>query len=167
MVTCRSKLVKIVQIGNPRWPQWPPSLKSILTASETKSKLTQNLISASSGTAKQFPEPRSTMDYQCDQWCVWPKMYWSKIACVVLCLSRKTISVPWFGRNYLYGGRAENSNKQPKTPSNPIAKVESRDLWRQPTKFAIAAILNFVSTSNFISILFSFYLQAKHDSFCA
>ena len=29
--------------------------------------------------------------------------------------------------------------------------VESRDSWRQPTKFVIA-ILNFVSTSNFISI---------------
>ena len=32
--------------------------------------------------------------------------------------------------------------------------VESRDLWRQPTKFAIAAIMNFVFTSNFISIRF-------------
>ena len=30
--------------------------------------------------------------------------------------------------------------------------IESRDLWCQPTKFAIMAILNFVSTSNFISI---------------
>ena len=37
-------------------------------------------------------------------------------------------------------------------PSIPIARGESRDLWRQPTKFASAAILNFVSTSNFIAI---------------
>ena len=54
------------------------------------------------------------------------------------------------------------ATKQPKTPSIPIARVESRDLWRQPTKFATVAILNFVSTSNFC-----FYLQAKHDSFFA
>ena len=36
------------------------------------------------------------------------------------------------------------ATKQSITPSIPIAGVESRDLWRQPTKFAIAAILNFV-----------------------
>ena len=28
-VTCRSKIAKIVPIGNPRWPPWPPSWKSI------------------------------------------------------------------------------------------------------------------------------------------
>ena len=28
-VTCRSKIAKIVSIGNPRWPSWPPSWKSI------------------------------------------------------------------------------------------------------------------------------------------
>ena len=33
-----------------------------------------------------------------------------------------------------------------------MQRVESRDLWCQPTKFAIAAILKFVSSSNFISI---------------
>ena len=42
--------------------------------------------------------------------------------------------------------------KQPITPSIPIARVALRDLWRQSTTFAIPAILNFVSTSNFISI---------------
>ena len=31
--------------------------------------------------------------------------------------------------------------------------VESRDLWCQPAIFANVAILNFVSSSNFISIL--------------
>ena len=28
-VTCRSKIAKIMPIGNPRWPPWPPSWKSI------------------------------------------------------------------------------------------------------------------------------------------
>ena len=28
-VTCRSEIAKIVPIGNPRWPTWPPSLNSI------------------------------------------------------------------------------------------------------------------------------------------
>ena len=33
-----------------------------------------------------------------------------------------------------------------------MQRVESRDIWRQPTIFTIAAILNFISASNFISI---------------
>ena len=55
------------------------------------------------------------------------------------------------------------ATKQPITPSIPIAEVESRDLWRQPTKFAIAAILNFLHFE-FYFYPFSVYLQA---SFCA
>ena len=44
------------------------------------------------------------------------------------------------------------ATKQPKRQVFQLQGVESRDLWRQPTKFAIAAILNFVFTSMFISI---------------
>ena len=44
------------------------------------------------------------------------------------------------------------ATKQPITPSIPIARLELRDLWRQPAKFAIAAIFKCVFPSNFISI---------------
>ena len=33
VMNCRSKLAKIVQIGNPKWPPWRPSWKYILTFS--------------------------------------------------------------------------------------------------------------------------------------
>ena len=76
---------------------------------------------------------------------------------------RKTISVPWLGRDYWHGGRADNSKRQKKKQKKKknntkyfnckaFESWEIYDWWRQPTKFAIAAILNFVSTSNFISI---------------
>ena len=75
-------------------------------------------------------------------------------AWVVRCLSWKTISIPWFGRDYWHGGRADNSNKTANKAkySNCKGGCESRELLRQPTKLVIAAILNFVSTSNFIFI---------------
>ena len=44
-VTCRSKVAKIVPIRNPRWPQSPPSWKSVFRFfSWTESQLTPNLI---------------------------------------------------------------------------------------------------------------------------
>ena len=45
-MTCRSKIAKIVLIGNPRWPPWPPSCESLFFASspEPKGHLTPNLL---------------------------------------------------------------------------------------------------------------------------
>ena len=79
-------------------------------------------ISASNGnlrptrTAKQFSEPRfgvlthyyrlTMWPVMCDQKCDGPTNAW-----VVRCLSWKTISVPWFGRDCWHDGRADNSNK--------------------------------------------------------
>ena len=83
----------------------------------------------------------------CDQKCDGPTNAW-----VVQCLSWKTISVRWFGRDYWHGGSADNSIKQPITPSILITRGWITRLWHQHTKFAIAIILNFVSTLNFISI---------------
>ena len=80
------------------------------------------------------------------------KMWWSNKCLGGSVLILKNISVPWFGRDYWHGGRADNSIKQPITPSTPIARGWITRLLRQPIKFAIATILNFVSTSNFISI---------------
>ena len=71
---------------------------------------------------------------------------------VVHCLSWKTIGILWFGRDYWHSGRAVNSITQPIMASIPIARGWITRLWCQPTKFAIPAILNFVSTLNFISI---------------
>ena len=66
----------------------------------------------------QFPELWSdsscrstTIDYRCDQWCVWPKMWWSNKHLDGSVLILKKISVPWFGRDYWHGGHAEKSNK--------------------------------------------------------
>ena len=46
-VTCRSKVAKIVLIGNPRWLPWPPSWKSIFRFSWTQrpidSKFSRNI----------------------------------------------------------------------------------------------------------------------------
>ena len=56
------------------------------------------------------------------------------------------------------------ATKQPITPySN--CKGLNLETWRQPTKFAIAAILNF--DFEFYFYPFSVYLQTKHDSFSA
>ena len=46
----------------------------------------------------------------------------------------------------------DNSNKTANNVKYSICKGMNHETWCQPTKFAITAILNFVSTSNFISI---------------
>ena len=44
-MTCRSKIAKIVPIGNPRWPPWPPSWKFIFRFySWTDGQLTPNFV---------------------------------------------------------------------------------------------------------------------------
>ena len=110
-------------------------------------------ISKSNGSSKTVPR---THYYRLPMWpvmCVTKKCDGPTNTWVVRCLSWKTIIVPWFGRDYWHGGHADNSNKTANNAKYSSCKgVESRDLWRQPTKFAIATILNFVSTSNFISI---------------
>ena len=83
----------------------------------------------------------------CDQKCDGPTNAW-----VVRCLSWKTISVLWFGRDYWHGGHANNSNKTTSNVKYSNCKGLNHETWYQPTKFAIMAILKFVSTSNFISI---------------
>ena len=64
------------------------------------------------------------------------------------------ISVPWFGRGYWHIDRTDNSNKTANNTKGSNCKRLNHETWRQPTKFEIGAILNFVSTSNFISIYF-------------
>ena len=63
-----------------------------------------------------LPEPRSssacrhtTIDYLSDQWCVWPKMWWSnkRLGGSVLILKNNNRSVIW----QRHGGRADNSNR--------------------------------------------------------
>ena len=105
---------------------------------------------------------RTTIDYLCDQWCVWPKMWWSNKRWVVRCLSWKTISVPWFGRDYWHGGRAGYSNKRANNAKYSNCKGLNHETYDVSLQnFAIAAIFNFVSTSNFISIHSpSFYKQS-------
>ena len=60
-------------------------------------------------------------------------------------------SVIW-QRLYWHGGRADNSNKTTNNAKYSNCKGLNHETWRKPTKFAIAAISNFISTSNFISI---------------
>ena len=44
-VTCRSKIAKIILLGNPRLPPWRPSWKSIFASSpKPKGQLTWNLV---------------------------------------------------------------------------------------------------------------------------
>ena len=122
----------------------------------------------------QFPEPRSgsacrriTIDYLCDLWCVWPKMWWSDKRLGSSVLS-KTISVPWFGRHYWHGGRADNSNKTANNAKYSNCKGlnhETYDVSLQNLRSRPFWIL-----SPF-RILFLFILRLlksyKHDSFCA
>ena len=79
-------------------------------------------------------------------------MWWSNKRLGGSVLILKNNNVPWFGRDYLHGGRADYSNKTANNAKYSNCKGLNQDLWRQPTKFAITDILNFVSTSNFISI---------------
>ena len=64
----------------------------------------------------------------------------------------KTKSVLWLGRGYWHGSSADNSIKTANNAKYSSCRGLNHETRRQPTKFAIAAILNFVSTSNFISI---------------
>ena len=73
---------------------------------------------------------------------MWPVMC-VKIKCdgptnawVVLCLSWKTISVPWFGRD----NSTQTANNAKYSNCKRLQEVESRDLWRQPIKFAARKI---------------------------
>ena len=63
----------------------------------------------------------------------------------------KQLSIPWFGIGYWQDSHADN-NKTAINAKYSNCKGLNHETWRQPTKFAIAAILNFVSTLNSISI---------------
>ena len=52
-VTYRSKIAKIVAIGNPRWPLWPPSSKSMFRFySWTKRTFSSNLVGSIGATCR-------------------------------------------------------------------------------------------------------------------
>ena len=84
----------------------------------------------------------------CDHKCTGPTNAW-----VVRCLSWKTISVPWSGRDYWHGGGADNSNKTGNNTkysngrelNHETHDVSLQNLWSPP--FWILS-----PTSNFISI---------------
>ena len=132
-------------------------------------------ISASNGNcSSQFPEPRSgstcrrtTIDYRCDQWCVWSKMWWSNKCWVVRCLSWKSISIPWFGRDYWHGSHADNSNKTANNTKYSNWKGLNHETYEVNLQNCNRSHFKFCLHFEFYFYPFSAYLQAKHDLFCA
>ena len=81
-------------------------------------------------------------------------MWWSnkRLGGSVLILKKTII---WrFGRDYWHGGRADNSNKTDNNAKYSNCKGLNHETYYNVSlqKCAIVAVLNFISTSNFISI---------------
>ena len=135
-----------------------------------------NLISASNGNCEAAPRTAEWFGVQthyyrlytyvtsdvCDQKCDSPTNAW-----VVRCLSWKTISVPWFGRDYWHGGRADNSNKRANNAKYSNCKGLNHETFDVSLQNLRSRPFWILSSLRILFCPFSVCLQAKHDSICA
>ena len=98
----------------------------------------------------------------CDQKCDGPTNAW-----VVRCLSWKTISVPWYSRDYWHDGRANNSNKTANNAKYSSCKGLNQETYDISLQNLRSGPFEFCLQFEFYFYPFSVYLHAKHDSFCA
>ena len=79
----------------------------------------------------------------------------------------KTISVPWFGKDYWHGGRVDNNNKTANNAKYSNCKGLNQETYESAYKICDLGHFEFCLHFEFYFYPLSIYLQAKHDLFCA
>ena len=110
---------------------------------------------------------RTTIDYRCDQWCVWPIIGWSnkRLGGSVLILKNNKRSLIW--QRLLTVAVPIIVTKQLISPSIPNARSWITKHNMSAYKSCDCRHFEFCLHLKFYFYPFSIYLQAKHDSFCA